>query len=104
MDFKMNKSLNEAKKWLQMATERHVNGHIDNELDCMEKNLKKAKASLKDIGSSEKEISKMRATGYLNEAKKWLQMATEHHVDGYIDNEQDCMEEYQCFFEGQRLF
>ncbi|MCP4355612.1 MAG: hypothetical protein GY793_08300 [Proteobacteria bacterium] len=87
-------NITQAKNRLNLARKNSLNGSVDEDLKFMNHLLKVANTSLEDIGSSEKEISTLRETGYLNEAKEWLVLAINRHTSEDVDNMLNYMYKY----------
>lgn len=62
---------NEAKKWLEYARNTS-SGDRSSSIDHVREYTQKAGCTLEYIGTSEKELAKLRIRGYESEAKKWL--------------------------------
>jgi hypothetical protein len=91
---------NEALKWTRLAKERAGTGDVSFEVDQVRKFARKAGLSLSDadalkqIGTSEGELSGLVEKGNENEAFKWLHLARERSNTNKVSNEIEYFFEY----------
>lgn len=68
----------EAKRWFQFVQENAKKDDVSNQLPRIKKAAKKAGVSLKEIGTSEKELEKLKKKGLIARFKMLLEFAKEN--------------------------